>query len=125
LPEHLRATADDVIVDARRVHTRLADGLEHVASDGQALACFQFMNAVMRDQRIATQVAALRGADPSLSIEQARGEGLARGEAAASWYPFQLAFIIMQLPAPTDPASPARSGPLSKVELLFFPTVSG
>ncbi len=51
---------------------------------------------------------------------------------AASWRPFQLAFILLNLPALTDPAHPDRvlpagggsgSGPL--VDLLFFPTGGG
>ena len=70
-------------------------------------------------------VAALRNADNSLGIEQARERVLARGDVAASWYPFQLAFVLMQLPTLSDPAAPLRSGDLAKVELLFFPTGGG
>lgn len=125
LPGHLRDVADDVLHEARAVHARLSAGLEHVVSDPRALACFRFMNEVMRDQRIASQVAALRSADASLSIEAARALVLGRGSVAASWYPFQLAFVLMQLPALSDPGAPVRSGERAKVELLFFPTGGG
>lgn len=125
LPEHLQDVAGEVIHEARRAHARLAAGLEHVVSDPQALECFQFMNEVMRDQRLQSQIAALRSSTPGLSIEEARDQVHARGPAAASWYPFQLAFILMQLPALTDPAAEVRSGELAKVELLFFPTGGG
>jgi len=126
LPEHLRATADLALREARRAHKRLQAGLEHVATDTEALRCFQFMNAVMRDQRIASQVAALRASDPTTSIAAAQSEVAAMGEDAAKWRPFQLAFILMQLGALSDPAAPMRSADhLTRVELLFFPTGGG
>jgi Helicase conserved C-terminal domain len=126
LPAHLAQTAGGALWDAREAHMRLKAGLEHVASDPEALRCFQFMNRVMRDQRIASQVAAARAADATLSIEQGQEVVTERGASAASWRPFQLAFILMQLGALTDPAAPARSSEHhSKVELLFFPTGGG
>jgi hypothetical protein len=126
LPEHLRDTAEPVLWEARRAHQRLQAGLEHLASDSEALRCFHFMNRVMRDQRIATQVAALRASDPSIALDEARSQIEALGEDAATWRPFQLAFILMQLEALTHPTAPVRSADhQSKVELLFFPTGGG
>lgn len=126
LPEHLRETADLALVEARRAHKRLQEGLDHVVGDAEAQRCFQFMNAVMRDQRIASQVAALRASDPTVSIAVARDQVGAKGEKAAAWRPFQLAFILMQLGALSDPAAPLRSAEhLAQVELLFFPTGGG
>lgn len=126
LPGHLQETAEVALWEAREAHKRLVAGVEHVATDPEALRCFGFMNRVMRDQRVASQVAAARAAESTLTIEQARQVVTARGPAAASWYPFQLAFILMQLPSLTDPAAPARSAEHhAKVELLFFPTGGG
>jgi hypothetical protein len=125
LPDHLREVADDVLHEARTAHQRLAAGLDHVVTNPDALACFQFMNEVMRDQRIHSQIAANRSSDPSLTLEQAEQQVRADGDKAASWRPFQLAFILMQLPALTDPTAPIRSGALARVELLFFPTGGG
>jgi hypothetical protein len=126
LPAHLRETAELVLWEARQAHQRLVNGLEHVATDEEALRCFQFMNRVMRDQRVASQVAAARASDSSVTIEQARAEVDAKGAAAASWRPFQLAFILMQLGALTDPAAAVRSADhQARVELLFFPTGGG
>jgi hypothetical protein len=126
LPEHLRETADLALWEARHCHQRLQDGLEHVAADEEALRCFRFMNQVMRDQRIATEVAAARASDPALSLEAAREQVTALGGQAASWRPFQLAFILMQLAALTNPAEPLRSAAhQARVELLFFPTGGG
>lgn len=126
LPDHLRDTADLALLEGHRAHKRLQDGLDHVVADAEALRCFQFMNGVMRDQRIASQVAALRASDPSLSIADAQSTVAEAGAKAASWRPFQLAFILMQLAALTDPAAPLRSAEhLARVELLFFPTGGG
>lgn len=126
LPRHWSDTAEYVLGEARQAHTRLVAGLEHVATDSEALRCFQFMNRVMRDQRIASQVAAERASDGVVSIDQAQAKVADRGPGAASWRPFQLAFILMQLGALTDPTAPLRSAEhQSRVELLFFPTGGG
>ncbi len=126
LPDHLQETAEVALWEAREAHRRLIAGLEHVTSNSEALRCFKFMNRVMRDQRIASQVAAARAADASLSIAQAQKSVASRGASAASWRPFQLSFILMQLGALTDPAAPIRSSEhQSRVELLFFPTGGG
>lgn len=126
LPSHLQETAEVALWEAQQAHRRLAAGLEHITSDPEAFHCFTFMNRVMRDQRIASQVAAIRAADESLSIAQAQESVAGRGALAASWRPFQLAFILMQLGALTDPAAAIRSSEhQSRVELLFFPTGGG
>ena len=79
--------------------------------------------------RPACRLASCRGArasDSLVTIEQARQEVEEKGAEAASWYPFQLAFILMQLRALTDPTSPQRSAAhQARVELLFFPTGGG
>lgn len=124
LPEHLRATASDAVVEAREVHHQLADGLDFLTCDPEAVRCFQFMNRVMADQRIRSQISERRAKDPSLSVAQAEADVLA-GAFPHHWRVFQLAFIVMQLHALTDPTLPRRSGKRAKVELLFFPTGGG
>src|SRR4029077_14173663 len=72
------------------------------------------------------QVAAARASDSSVTIEEAQQEVAAKGVDAASWRPFQLAFVLMQLGALTEPATPVRSADhQARVELLFFPTGGG
>ena len=109
MPGHLQDTIEDVLFEARQAYQRLIAGLEHVATDAEALRCFRFMNRVMRDQRIASQVAAARASETSVTLDQARQEVAARGANAASWYPFQLAFVLMQLGALTEPTEARRS----------------
>ena len=126
LPAHLRELAEEVVDEARGTQQRLAAGLAHVIDDPEAFACFRFMNEVMRDQRIHTQISAKRSSDPTLSFADARAHVEAgEREKPSSWRPFQLAFILIQLPALTDPTSAVRSGALSRTELLFFPTGGG
>jgi hypothetical protein len=88
LPTHWQETSEVVLREARQAHARLVAGLEHVAADPEALRCFQFMNRVMRDQRIASQVAAERASDASVTIDQAQAKVAERGPGAASWRPF-------------------------------------
>lgn len=129
LPKHLRETAEVVLWEARQAHRRLVDGLEFVTSDRTALQCFQFMNRVMRDQRLASRIAEDRKADSTLAINEARARLEAAesgGAPVASWRPFQLAFILMQLDALTEPTAGLRSAEdEARVELLFFPTGGG
>ena len=126
LPEHLRAEGLDAVAEARKVAEQLAAGLEHLLTDAEALRCFRFMNRVMADQRVQSQVARRRAANPAESIDEARGKVLAQGpKVAHSWFTFQLAFVLMQLPLLTDPAAAKRSGDLATAQLLFFPTGGG
>ena len=126
LPEHLRAEGLNAVAEARKVAEQLATGLEHLLTDTEALRCFRFMNHVMADQRVQSQVARRRAANPAESIDEARDKVLAQGpKEAHSWFTFQLAFVLMQLPLLTDPAAAKRSGDLATAQLLFFPTGGG
>lgn len=124
LPEHLRLVADDAIEDAELVAGRLEAGLAQL-EDEQIHQAFQFMNRVMADQRIHTQVALKRSESATLSIAEALAEVRSEGEKAASWRPFQLGFILMQLGGLADPSAALRSGDAAQAELLFFPTGGG
>ncbi|AWS44509.1 DISARM system helicase DrmA [Streptosporangium sp. 'caverna'] len=124
LPAHLRDEGLDAVSEARKVQKQLAEGLEHLLTDAEALRCFRFMNQVMADQRIHSQIAQGRAANPKLSIEQARAV-VREVPKYAHWRTFQLAFVLMQLPLLTNPAAERRSGDLAKAQLLFFPTGGG
>ena len=125
LPAHLREQGLEAVAEARKVQRQLADGLGHLLGDADALRCFRFMNEVMADQRVQSQVASRRGQHPEESIRHARDAVLATEQHPHSWYMFQLAFILMQLPLLTDPAAGKRSGDLATAQLLFFPTGGG
>ncbi|MGW2216772.1 DISARM system helicase DrmA [Nonomuraea sp. NPDC001684] len=126
LPAHLLLVGQEAVDEARFVHRQLTEGLELLVGDPEVQRCFAFMNDVMADQRVRTQVAARRGANENLTVNEAR-EQVLNGKFPHSWRMFQIAFILMQLPALTDPAHPRRGGDGSaaKAELLFFPTGGG
>ncbi len=125
LPEHLRTIAEIAIEDAGAAANRLEEGLTLLGSDSDVFRAFQFMNRVMADQRVHSQVAQARSEDAALSIAAASEKVAAKGEGAASWRHFQIGFILMQLHALTDPTSARRSSEAARAELLFFPTGGG
>ena len=124
LPEHLRDTGAEALAEALQVRDQLAEGIDHLLTDPEARRCFAFMNRVMADQRVRSQIAAARAVDPGLGVEEARARIL-KEDHPHHWRVFQLAFILMQLPALTDPSLPRRSGDLATAQLLFFPTGGG
>jgi hypothetical protein len=112
------------IGDGRHVAERIRAGIELLAADSTALDAFRFANEAMALQRVHSEVGFLRRAEPEVSFVDA----LQRCDVPSkrSWRPFQLAFVLLNLPALTDPAHPERS-PLytATVDLLFFPTGGG
>jgi len=126
LPAHLRSVGLDAVREARRAAQRLEDGVRFLLTDSEALRCFRFMNQVMADQRIHSEIVLLRSRDKTLDADAAAAQVKAQGALAHSWRMFQLAFVLMQLPALCDPTHRDRSDPeLARVELLFFPTGGG
>lgn len=125
LPKWLQEQGRIGLDDGAAALTRLRAGLDLLVSNEHAQRAFWFMNRTMRDQRLRSQVAALRIEQKDLSIADAAAAVDARGEKAASWRAFQLAFILMQLPAVVDPTHVRRSTDFARAELLFFPTGGG
>ncbi|WP_144118320.1 DISARM system helicase DrmA [Catellatospora sichuanensis] len=130
LPVHLRASAESAVFTARAAAERIHAGIElltdaAVPGHAQALAAFRFANEAMALQRRHTEVARLRE-EPGLSYPEARQQVAAKGPSAASWRPFQLAFVLLNLPSLTDPTHAERAADhTATVDLLFFPTGGG
>ncbi|WP_440065597.1 DISARM system helicase DrmA [Streptosporangium sp. OZ121] len=130
LPEPLRGAAEEAVHKAEKAAKRIRDGVELLTDPererhDQAMAAFRFANTAMAAQRRRTTVGKLRD-ELGLSYPQAMLEVEARGKSAASWRPFQLAFVLLNLPSLTDPEHPERAADASAtVDLLFFPTGGG
>jgi hypothetical protein len=126
LPASLRETAESAIFIARQCANRIRAGIDLVSDPGKAghkdaLRAFQFANTAMLLQRQHTTIGALREARQGMSYPEALAQVNEQGREVASWRPFQLAFILLNLPALTDPGHKDRD----EVDLLFFPTGGG
>jgi hypothetical protein len=125
--EHLEGFTDEarsVLEKARLAADRIEAGIDLVVRDPDAFRAFRFTNSAMHLQRVHTRAAAARRRDEGLELADAIArEDLQRNR---SWRPFQLAFLLLNLPALTDPAHPERStGEAAVADLLWFPTGGG
>lgn len=111
LPDDLKRTAEANVEHCAEASSRMRAALELMAEDESALMAFRFMNRAMADQRRAS----LRAAHYRASRSR---EGL---DEVPSWRPFQLAFILLNLPGIARPDSSDRT----LVDLLWFPTGGG
>jgi hypothetical protein len=115
-----RQAAERALAECRRACERIQAGLNLLASNPQAQRAFAFMNRAMWQQRLHSQWAegTRHGkSDPLESYDRPEGR---------SWRPFQLAFILLNLPALSDPRHPERStSPEAIADLLWFPTGGG
>lgn len=119
----LKSVARDSLVRARSVAARLHEGIERLATDEIAAEAFRFANRGMWQQRVHTVAAAARrsaGETPFADLL-----GAADVPAQRSWRPFQLAFVLLNVPSLVDPLHPERSPEHGLVDLLFFPTGGG
>ncbi|WP_406731773.1 DISARM system helicase DrmA [Streptomyces sp. NBC_01794] len=96
---------------------RLLDG-------GPALDAFRFANRAMWQQRVHTMAAADRRRDPDLPLDAAvLANDVPKNR---SWRPFQLAFLLLNLPSLADPAHSERAdNGAALADLLWFPTGGG
>ncbi|MFZ4436842.1 MAG: DISARM system helicase DrmA [Syntrophales bacterium] len=99
---------------------RLKEGIDVLATDDRALAAFRFANQAMASQRIHSIYALGKRRGDGVTIE-----ALNKRE-HRSWRPFQLAFILLSIPAIADPTHQDRTQPLEAfADLLWFPTGGG
>lgn len=99
---------------------RLREGISTLGSNDKALHAFRFANQAMAMQRVRSIYA----------LRRRRGEKVDLADIDIrpnhSWRPFQLAFILLSIPALADPKHPDRSKPVDSIaDLLWFPTGGG
>ena len=114
--------AEEHLDTAATISIRIRAGIDALVAPDVAEA-FRFANHAMWQQRIHTIAGELRRKDPALKLHQA--VELADEPENRSWRPFQLAFILLNLPALADPLHAERGGAGGLVDLLFFPTGGG
>lgn len=104
--EPRRKTAERLLGAARRAHGRIEAGIALLKKDKWARLAFLAMNEAVA--RAARQRTAGRGGDPVAQKQP-------------TWRPFQLAFVLLNLPGLKDKLHEDRE----LVDLLFFPTGGG
>jgi hypothetical protein len=112
--------ANDVLANCTLALERIQAGLNLLQANPQALEAFQFMNRAMGQQRVHSLYAEQkrRGEDVELEIIDIPKN--------RSWRPFQLAFILLNLPSITDLHHRDRCHePEAIADLLWFPTGGG
>ena len=116
LDDRLQDQADEHIEACRLVHERIVEGIRLLGGTSEdsrlARRAFCFANRAMALQRSHTVIA----------LRRRRGDrpGTA-DDVPATWRPFQLAFMLMNLPSLVDRAHPDRK----TCDLLWFPTGGG
>lgn len=113
-------TAHATLDKCRAALARIAEGIALLDQHAQAADAFRFMNRAMWQQRVHTLFAeaARRGQKPDLAQFDVPKE--------RSWRPFQLAFILLNIPSLTNLHHPDRSdSPTALADLLWFPTGGG
>jgi len=104
----------------RQTLNRIEEGIITLENNAHAFAAFCFMNRAMYLQRIHTLYAERRRRGEEVSLDDIDNAN------SPSWYPFQLAFILLNIPSTTDLHHPDRSHPTEAVcDLLWFPTGGG
>jgi hypothetical protein len=99
---------------------RLREGIAAVGSNEHALQAFRFANRSMAIQRVRSVYALKRRRKEEVEFETLN---VRRNR---SWRPFQLAFILLSIPALVDPKHKDRTKPISAfADLLWFPTGGG
>lgn len=109
--------AKDAINNCKRALERIQQGLTLLQTDKKAAEAFRFMNQAMYLQRIHSIY--------SEKVRQSQEADLDKID-NPTWYPFQLAFILLNLPSVTDLHHPDRSHETEAIaDLLWFPTGGG
>jgi hypothetical protein len=99
---------------------RIAAGIALLKTDSRALSAFRFANRAMWQQRVHSLL--------SEGVRAGRAVTLAELDvpSARSWRPFQLAFVLLNLPGVTQLDHSERSdSPDAVADLLWFPTGGG
>ena len=115
--------ARTALESARAIAGRFRIGIELLVSDQIAAEAFAFANHTMWQQRLHTLVGFARRDDPSLTLADAETQVALTPD--WSWRPFQIAFVLVNLPSLADATHAERQLDTGTADLLFFPTGGG
>jgi hypothetical protein len=120
LQEH-QGAAKRALQRCSRALRRMKDGLALLGAEPKAAEAFRFANRAMWQQRIHALLAEDRRRGGQRALEEIDSDVRSH-----RWYPFQLAFLLLNLPAATDLHHTDRSHETAALaDLLWFPTGGG
>lgn len=123
IPQELPAYAEEAseaMDRCERIRTRLVEGILMIEEKPEALEAFRFANRAMARQRVRSAFSLRRRRAEDVTVEQMNTP------ANRSWRPFQLAFVLLSIPALADPLHTDRTEPVdAAADLLWFPTGGG
>jgi len=112
--------ANRAIANGKETLRRIQEGIHLLQTNPQAVQGFQFANAAMWQQRLHSLYAEKIRRGESVTLEEL---DIPKNR---SWYPFQLAFVLVNLPSLTDLHHRDRTHPTEAIaDLLWFPTGGG
>lgn len=105
---------------SRRALERLRAGIDVIETDARAANAFRFANKAMWMQRVHSEYAMRRRRGEAIEL------GVVDRAETRSWYPFQLAYVLMAIPGLANPTHIERVDPTAAIaDLLWFPTGGG
>ncbi|CAM2982640.1 DISARM system helicase DrmA [Rariglobus hedericola] len=112
--------AEEAMGRCDKVLARLREGITAIETNDHALAAFRFANLAMARQRVRSIYSLKRRRKETTTVAE---ENIPKNR---SWRPFQLAFVLLSIPALSDPKHHDRTEPLmAAADLLWFPTGGG
>jgi len=119
--EPFAAEVDETIARAKRAEARIREGIDVLTKNATANDAFRFANRAMALQRVQSLAAEKRRRGDKRPVDTIAQE-IAAEPKNRSWYPFQLAFVLLNLPSLADPKHKDRR---DTADLLWFPTGGG
>lgn len=114
------AQAEDAMGRCELILERLKEGISTLRLNANALVAFRFANRAMAQQRVRGIYARKRRQGEWATVDELNIP------ANRTWHPFQLAFLLLSVPALADPEHSDRTEPLAAyADLLWFPTGGG
>ena len=112
--------AEQAVARCAAISARLQEGIEVLTNSDAALESFRFANRAMARQRIRSIYALNRRRGGKVTLAELE---IVKNR---SWRPFQLAFILLSIPALANPKHRDRTQSLEAfADLLWFPTGGG
>lgn len=115
-------SAKRAMASCKQINLRLQEGIAVLAdtNNEDALKAFRFANEAMAKQRIQSIYALKRRQGKAVTVDELNIP------TNRSWRSFQLAFLLLSIPALASPEHPDRANPAEAfADLLWFPTGGG